>query len=308
MAPFSLATARYGKEKVRVFRVVKKGTWHEVVEYTVSVLLEGQIASSYTKADNSVVVATDSMKNTINVFAKNSPHVLTPELFSLHLGLHFVSEYEHIEKAIVTVISHRWSRIPLDQKPHPHAFTRDGNDVERIEATVTKGHTSGSTSIELITGLQDLLVLKTTGSAFENFIRDKWTTLPEVSDRILSTSVDCRCAIKIDLPSDKSLAISSLANLGIDFKAIAKSVREITLETFATDESASVQATLYKMCELILTAHAEIVRVSYSLPNKHYIPIDLSWHENIQNTSGEDADVFLPLDAPSGLITATVSK
>ncbi|KAH9450790.1 hypothetical protein MJO28_009761 [Puccinia striiformis f. sp. tritici] len=307
MSPFPLVSARYGKEKVRVFRVVKSGTWHEVVEYTVSVLLEGQIESSFTKADNSVVVATDSMKNTINVFAKTSPHVLTPELFSIHLGLHFVSEYEHIDKAIVTIISHRWSRIPLDQKPHPHAFTRDGNDVTRVEAIVTQSNT-GSTSVELITGLQDLLVLKTTGSSFENFVRDKWTTLPEASDRILSTSVDCRCAIKIDLPSDKSIAISSLTNLGIDFKTIGKSIRDITLGTFATDESASVQATLYKMCQLILTAHPEIVSVSYNLPNKHYIPIDLSWHDNIQNTSVQDAEVFVPLDAPSGLITATVSR
>ncbi|KAI7950859.1 hypothetical protein MJO29_009533 [Puccinia striiformis f. sp. tritici] len=297
MSPFPLVSARYGKENVRVFRVVKTGTWHEVVEYTVSVLLEGQIESSFTKADNSVVVATDSMKNTINVFAKTSPHVLTPELFSIHLGLHFVSEYEHIDKAIVTIISHRWSRIPLDQKPHPHAFTRDGNDVTRVEAIVTQSNT-GSTSAELITGLQDLLVLKTTGSSFENFIRDKWTTLPEASDRILSTSVDCRCAIKIDLPSDNSIAISSITNLGIDFKTIGKSIRDITLETFATDESASVQATLYKMCQLILTAHPEI----------HYIPIDLSWHDNIQNTSVQDAEVFVPLDAPSGLITATVSR
>ncbi|KNF00622.1 urate oxidase [Puccinia striiformis f. sp. tritici PST-78] len=307
MSPFPLVSARYGKENVRVFRVVKTGTWHEVVEYTVSVLLEGQIESSFTKADNSVVVATDSMKNTINVFAKTSPHVLTPELFSIHLGLHFVSEYEHIDKAIVTIISHRWSRIPLDQKPHPHAFTRDGNDVTRVEAIVTQSNT-GSTSVELITGLQDLLVLKTTGSSFENFVRDKWTTLPEASDRILSTSVDCRCAIKIDLPSDNSIAISSITNLGIDFKTIGKSIRDITLETFATDESASVQATLYKMCQLILTAHPEIVSVSYNLPNKHYIPIDLSWHDNIQNTSVQDAEVFVPLDAPSGLITATVSR
>lgn len=307
MAPFPLSSARYGKEKVRVFRVARSDAWHEVVEYTVSVLLEGQIHSSYTEADNSVVVATDSMKNTVNVFAKTSPHVLTPELFSLHLGLHFVSEYKHIEKAIVSVISHRWSRISLDQKPHPHAFSRDGNDVARIEAIITKGK-DGNTSAELTTGLQDLLVLKTTGSAFESFIRDKWTTLPEASDRILSTSVDCRCAIKIDLPSDSLLAISSLANLGIDFKIIGQSLREITLETFATDESASVQATLYKMCQLILTAHPEIVTVSYSLPNKHYVPIDLSWHNNIQNMSVQDAEVFVPLDAPSGLITATVSR
>jgi len=308
MASFPLVSARYGKEKVRVFRVVKSDRWHEVVEYTISVLLEGQIASSYTQADNSVVVATDSMKNTVNVFAKTSPHVLTPELFSLHLGMHFVSEYKHIDKAIVTVMSHRWTRIPLGEKPHGRAFQRDGNDVVRVEAVVTQDQKDGSTAAELSTGLQDLLVLKTAGSAFEGFIRDKWTTLPEVSDRILSTSVDCRCALKIALPSESSVAIASLANLGIDFKTIGASIRDITLETFATDDSASVQATLYKMAQLILAAHPEIVRVSYALPNKHYIPIDLSWHDNIQNTSVEDAEVFVPLDAPSGLITATVSR
>jgi len=248
------------------------------------------------------------MKNTVNVFAKTSPHVLTPELFSLHLGMHFVSEYKHIDKAIVTVMSHRWTRIPLGEKPHGRAFQRDGNDVVRVEAVVTQDQKDGSTAAELSTGLQDLLVLKTAGSAFEGFIRDKWTTLPEVSDRILSTSVDCRCALKIALPSESSVAIASLANLGIDFKTIGASIRDITLETFATDDSASVQATLYKMAQLILAAHPEIVRVSYALPNKHYIPIDLSWHDNIQNTSVEDAEVFVPLDAPSGLITATVSR
>lgn len=109
----------------------------------------------------------------VEVFAKTSPHVLIPELFSLHLGLHFVSEYKHIDKAIVTVISHRWSRIPLDQKPHARAFHRDGNDVFRVEAIISQDHQHGITSAELTTGLQDLLVLKTSGSAFEGFIRDK---------------------------------------------------------------------------------------------------------------------------------------
>lgn len=306
MPEFPLTSSQYGKQNVRLLRVVKSERWHEVVEYTITALLEGQIASSYTEADNSVVVATDSIKNTINVLAKTSPHVLTPELFSLHLGLHFVSEYQHITKASITLISHRWSRISLEQEPHPHAFVRDGNDVNRVEATITKA--GDSISSQLITGLEGLLVLKSSGSSFEDFIRDKWTTLPEVSDRILSTAVDCRCALQLAPLPHSLLATSALSNIQIDFKQLRESIREITLKTFANHESPSVQTTLYRMCLLILSTHDEISSVSYSLPNKHYIPIDLSWHENIENTSVPSAEVFLPSAEPSGLITATVSR
>lgn len=303
MSGIQLSSARYGKEKVRVFRVIRKAQWHEVVEYTVSVLLEGEIHSSYTHADNTVVVATDSMKNTVNVFAKTSPYVLIPELFALHLGLHFISTYKHINQSNINIISHRWTRIPISEKPHPHAFSRDGNDVIQVEAVVRKS-TSDTLAATIRSGMKDLLVLKTTGSSFENFIRDEWTTLPEASDRILSTSIECW--YNIDLPT--SLELESLPKLSIDFPALSKSVRAITLETFASDESASVQATLYKMCEDIIGTNSGISSVSYSLPNKHYLPIDLSWYQGISNTRPQDAEVFVPVDAPSGLITATVSR
>ncbi|KAH9821180.1 hypothetical protein DFH28DRAFT_951732 [Melampsora americana] len=303
MSAIQISSARYGKEKVRVFRVVRQAQWHDVVEYTVSVLLEGQIHSSYTHADNTVVVATDSMKNTVNVFAKTSPYVMTPELFALHLGIHFVSTYKHINQSNVKIISHRWTRIPISEKPHPHAFSRDGNDVIQVEAVIRKP-TSDTLSATLRSGIKDLLVLKTTGSSFENFIRDEWTTLPEASDRILSTSIECW--YDINLPA--SLELESLSKLSIDFPGLSKSVRDITLETFASDESASVQATLYKMCEDIIRINPAISSVFYSLPNKHYLPIDLSWYQAISNTQPQDAEVFVPVDAPSGLITATVSR
>ena len=55
-----LTWSRYGKDKVRIFRIVRDGKIHHVVEYNVCALLEGDIDTSYTEADNSVVVATDS--------------------------------------------------------------------------------------------------------------------------------------------------------------------------------------------------------------------------------------------------------
>lgn len=112
-------------------------------------------------------------------------------------------------------------------------------------------------STKINSGLKDLLVLKTTESSFENFLRDEYTTLPEVSDRIFSTSVDC--TYQMTLPS---------IPVGIDFNKIFNSVLETTLEIFSTHNSASVQATLYIMATKILNDEAHVSDVTYRLPNK----------------------------------------
>lgn len=151
-------------------------------------------------------------------------------------------------------------------------------------------------------------VLKSTGSAFENFVRDEFTTLVEVNDRIFSTSVDLQYEYTpISLPSSPSSlspALSSLQDTHA-FSGVASRAREITLTVFATDESASVQATLYKMGTQIVAEHSRVTRVSYSLPNKHYIPVDMRYI-GVDNLTPSKAEVFCPVAAPSGLISATV--
>lgn len=199
------------------------------------------------------------------VFAKTSPHVLVPELFALDVGIHFVTKYAHIKRAYIDIIQYRWSRISVDGEAHPHSFTRDGDDTTWTSVVVDGGKGPDAVSATVKSGLSGLLVLKSSGSAFEGFVRDEYTTLPEVNDRIFSTSVDC--TYNVALPS-KALKADSLVNLGIDFKDIAASARALTLKIFATDESASVQATMYKMCEEIIKANKDVADVSYSLPNK----------------------------------------
>jgi len=83
--------------------------------------------------------------------------------------------------------------------------------------------------------------------------------------------------------------------------------RNATLDIFAEDESASVQATLYKMGKRIIAENAGVQSVSYALPNKHYIPVDMKYI-GIDNLTPAYAEVFQPVAAPSGLITATVSR
>ncbi|KAL8728334.1 MAG: hypothetical protein Q9166_005477 [cf. Caloplaca sp. 2 TL-2023] len=292
-----LSTARYGKDNIRLYKVHRDeqaGT-QDVVEVTVGVLLQGDIETSYTQADNSVVVATDTMKNTVYVLAKQHP-VSPPDLFGSIVASHFVETYKHIHSAQVKIVVHRWTRMTIDGKPHPHSFLRDGADTRKIEAVATEGK-----GIDIRSAIAGLLVLKSTGSAFHGFIRDEYTTLPEVSDRILSTEVDCGWAW------DTFTALKDVETAVTKFDEAWNSARDITLQTFAKDESASVQNTMYKMCEQILAAVPMVKAVDYSLPNKHYFEIDLSWHKGLKNT-GKDAEVYAPQTNPNGLIQCTVSR
>ncbi|KAL8849029.1 MAG: hypothetical protein Q9221_005990 [Calogaya cf. arnoldii] len=292
-----LSAARYGKDNIRVYKVYrdKEAGTQEVVEMTIGVLLLGDIETSYTQADNSVVVATDTMKNTVYVLAKQHP-VSPPERFGSVIASHFVETYKHIHSAQVKIIVHKWTRMTVDGKPHPHSFLRDGADTRNVEAVATEGK-----GIDVRSAIAGLLVLKSTGSAFHGFIRDEYATLPDVSDRILSTEVDCGWAW------DTFPTLKDVEAAVPKFDDAWDSARKITIETFAKDESASVQNTMYKMCEQILTAVPMVKAVDYSLPNKHYFEIDLSWHKGLKNT-GKDAEVYAPQTDPNGLIQCTVSR
>jgi len=304
---------------VRVFRVVREGKVHQVVEYNVQVLLEGDLERSYTEADNSVVVATDSMKNIVYYLAKISPHVLSAERFGLHLATHLVSKYAHIHKALVKIEQLGWTRIVVDGKPHDHSFFRGGDEKRVVNVQVGRGPPGKEDRLvgNVSAGINDLLILKTTGSSFESFIRDEYTTLKEVDDRIFSTSVDLLYAFapfEITAPKDEKRLefdkeqIEGAGGLGAwNGTKASESAREITLSVFATDESASVQATLYKMGRRLIEENSAVDRATYSLPNKHYIPVEMKYI-GIDNTSPALADVFAPVSAPSGLISATVAR
>ena len=186
--------------------------------------------------------------------------------------------------------------MTIDGKPHPHSFFRDGAEKRIVEADVIEGK-----GIEVRSAIGELLVLKSTGSQFHSFYRDDFTTLPDVYDRILSTSVDAgwKWQTLSGMPQVKEQVAK--------FDKAWESARNITMKTFAEDMSNSVQNTMYKMCEQILAAESTIEAVDYSLPNKHYFEIDLSWHHGLKNT-GKDAEVYAPQSDPNGLIKLTVTR
>ncbi|KAJ5087514.1 hypothetical protein N7456_011130 [Penicillium angulare] len=293
----ALAAARYGKDNVRVYKVHRdeKTGIQTVVEMTVCVLLEGDIETSYTRADNSVVVATDSIKNTIYITAKQQP-VTTPEVFGAILGNHFVEKYNHIHAAHVSIVTHRWVRMNIDGKPHPHSFVKDSPETRNTQVDVIEGK-----GIDINSSINGLTVLKSTGSQFWGFLRDEFTTLKETWDRILSTDVTANWQWR------RFGSVSEVRANVAGFDKAWQSARDITLKTFAEDNSASVQATMYKMGELILAGAPLIDTVEYALPNNHYFEIDLSWHKGTKNT-GKDAEVYAPQSNPNGLIKCTVGR
>lgn len=242
-----------------------------------------------------MVVATDSIKNTIYITAKQAP-VDPPELFGSILGTHFIEKYRHIHAAHVNIITHRWVRMDVDGKPHPHSFVKNGSETRNVQVDVVEGK-----GIDINSSIDGLTVLKSTGSQFWGFVRDEYTTLKETWDRILSTDVNANWQWRRfgGLPEVKANAHK--------FTNAWETARNTTLKIFAEDNSASVQATMYKMGELILAAVPDLQTVEYSLPNKHYFEIDLSWHKGLKNT-GKDAEVYAPQSNPNGLIKCTVGR
>ena len=277
-----LAQNDYGKSRVRLLRVTRGKDKHEIKELTLAIRFEGDFETAHTEGDNSKILPTDTMKNTVYALARQNP-VDAAETFCGVLIDHFLSGNAQIERVHVHAVEYLWARIVSDDgKPDAHSFVRTGE--ERRTAVVTG--TRSKTSVQA--GVKNLIALKTTKSAFEGFIRDRYTTLKEDRNRILAT------AIRADWLYESAK---------IDFNKVWSDVRRTLLETFAAHDSLSLQHTLYDMGKAILEQFDAIREIRLSLPNKHYNLVDLA-----PFGMTNPGDVFLPIDEPHGLIEATLRR
>ncbi len=277
-----LTSDSYGKTDVKLTKVVREGKKHLLMQFDVAVQITGDFSASYTAGDNSKLVATDSMKNTVYVVAKENKFT-TPEEFAVLLAEHFVNTYKQVKSAKAAVSQVRWKRITVKGKAHDHSFVSCGNERHTASAEVRK---KGKPAI-VHGGVTDLLVLKTTNSAFKNFVTDRYRTLKDTDDRIFSTSVTATWEYE---PGK------------IDFAAHDK-IRNAILETFATHMSFAVQETMYEIGKATLAAAPAIKNISLSLPNKHHIPFNLDpFGLKFEN------DIFVPTDAPFGDIRAFIER
>ena len=280
--PVILARNNYGKSRVRLMKVARHGDRHDLQEMTVDVAFEGDFEAAHTAGDNSLILPTDTMKNTVYALAKQRPEVEEVEVFALRLADHFLSRNPQTSRVIIEIAESTWRRIEVGGRSHQHSFLKHGDEkrTARVEAT-----RAGTT---VTAGLSDLVVLKTAKSGFSGYLKDQFTTLKETTDRIFAT------AVRADWLYSHSEAAHGPVWVG---------VRQTLLETFAEHDSLSVQQTLYAMGEAVLENFEEIVEISLSLPNKHCLLADLS-RFGIENHN----EIFVPTDEPHGLIEAKLKR
>jgi urate oxidase len=271
----------YGKSRVRLTKVTRHAGRHDLKELCVAVRLEGDLQASYTQGDNRWVVATDTMKNI--VYAKALDHPLhDPESFGLALAGHFLQSYAHVTLAEIELAEQIWQRIVLDGKPHPHAFSGGGGERRTCQVTRTRQ------GPRIQSGLDGLLLLKTTDSAFAGFLRDQYTTLPETDDRVLATLLRADWVYRAEGP---------------DWNRCHELIRRTLVEVFAEHQSLSVQQTLYTMGSAALDACDAITEITLTMPNKHHLLVNLHPF-GLANPNA----IFVPTDEPHGLITGTLRR
>ena len=280
-----LGPNRYGKSQIRLVKVVRGADRHTLRDLTVAISLEGDFERAHVEGDNRNVVATDTMKNTVYALAKDGLGG-SIEAFGRVLASHF-GAFAQVARATASIREHGWRPIQTSGGPAADAFVRGG----ALTRTTVVSRTADGSSIE--SGLDDLVVMKTTKSAFEGFPRDRYTTLPDASDRLMATKITATWGYAPALTADPAF----------DFDASFAGARDTLLDVFATHFSPSVQSSVWLMGRAILEAQPAIDWVRLVLPNLHHWLVDLSPFELTNNR-----EIYVATSEPHGLIEATVRR
>ena len=276
-----LSGTSYGKSRIRLVQVSRRGDRHEVRDLTVAVDFEGDYDTSYTDGDNRDVLPTDTMKNTVYALAARDG-AGEPEGFGMLLGRHFLGRNPRLSRVAVDLVDHGWSHIADGAREHGQAFVRRGPDARTARVVADRA------GISVTAGIADLIIMKTSRSAFAGFPRDEFTTLPETNDRLLATALT---------------ATWTYHDTDIEFGPMFRTVRAALLDAFAVHDSRSVQHTLYAMGEVVLGMIDPVDSISLEMPNRHHLPIDLS-RFGMENRN----EIFVATEEPYGLIKATLSR
>jgi urate oxidase len=269
-----LAADTYGKSRVRLMKLVRREDRHELKEITLEILFRGDFASCYQAGDNSKVLPTDTIKNTVYVLARKH-EIASIEEFAQCLIEHFLKGNPQVSEVRVETTEHLWSRI------NSTAFTRASGKRTAV-VTGTRD------ALTIDAGIDDLLLLRSAGSGFEGYIKDQYTTLKETTDRIFQTAL---------------LATWRYNTRSLDFNVRWEKIRATILDTFATHDSRSVQHTLHAIGQQVLARFPEVSEIQLTMPNKHALLVDLSPF-GLDNPN----EIFLPTDEPSGYIEAKLVR
>jgi urate oxidase len=276
-----LADSAYGKSRIRLVQVRRPSDRHELRDLTIAIRFDGDYTESYTAGDNSAVLPTDTMKNTVYALAARDA-VTEPETFGLRLGRHFLDRNPKLRRVRIDLTEHAWRPITVGGREHGQAFMQRGPDTRTATVQVDRDGTMVGA------GVSDLVILKSSHSAFAGFPRDEYTTLSETHDRLLATSLT---------------ATWRYGDPDADFGPRWHAVRQTLLQAFAEHDSQSVQHTLHAMGQAVLDRRAEVTAIRLVMPNKHHLPFDLS-RFGLENRN----EIFVATEEPYGVIEATLVR
>lgn len=277
-----LGENQYGKSRVRVMKVEKDGDRHEVFEWNVGVWLKGEFLKCFEDGDNSLILPTDTMKNTVYSLARASK-AATIEEFATELVTYFITSQPQVDEAGANIRATLWKHIEACGQRHGTAFIQSGPAIDTVSVTYSR---AGMPSVS--SGFANMAILKTAKSGFAGYIKDRLTTLKETHDRLLGTLAAAEW--KYAMPEVKYVNARAC-------------IMDALLSTFAEHDSLSVQQTLFAMGKAALEAAPEIAEIRLQMPNKHCNLVDLS-------AFGQDNPnhIFVPTDEPHGSIEACVRR
>ena len=272
----------YGKSRVRLVKVARTSNRHELQNLTVNIALEGNFDAIHTKGDNSLCLPTDTMKNTVYALAGETQQIENIEAFGRRLTDHFLKNNPQVSQVTIDIFEHGWKRMKFDGHEHDHSFVKGSGEKRTAKISASRD------GVTIESGVEDLIVLKTTHSGFVGFIKDAFTTLPETTDRIFSTAIKATWRYSnADAATDETF----------------QKIRQTILKVFAEHDSLSVQHTLYAIGETILNDFPDVEEIAFSLPNIHCLPVDMT-----KFAQKNDNRIFVPTDEPHGLIEARLAR
>jgi len=262
----NLLAHRYGKHAVSVYRT----DGERLFACEVDLMVEGQaFEESYTEGDNSLVVATDSMKNFVHRIALGYPDE-SLEDFLFEIASRFLERYDHVE-----AVDLRGRELPFAHRSGV-LFQRLYDDYAVAELALTRTGERQEWS-----GWKALHLVKLAGSSFAGFVRDEYTTLPESHDRPLNVHLNVRWR-----------------NSDHAGRAPGEEVRDLLVDTFADFDSASIQHLVHEMGLRALDRFGQLATISFEAENRLW--------DTAQETEG--ARVYTDARPPYGFIELTLER
>jgi urate oxidase / 2-oxo-4-hydroxy-4-carboxy-5-ureidoimidazoline decarboxylase len=270
----------YGKGDVIAYRLNRSGQTPEgstpVFGANVLMLLYGDAFwRTYTHGDNTGLIATDSMKNFIQRETMNfdGRHL---EEYCRFLGEKFLGTYAQVEGLQISA-----SEIPFASLGKGVAFTPAGSERATARIEVNRDGI-----IEVASGFTGFKLLRVGGSAFQGFVRDEYTTLPDLTNRPLHMWLDLEWRY---IEADHAFAGGT----------IASKTRRIVYDVFMSFESGSIQQVIYQIGSTLLAELPTIDEVHLEANNR-------TWDTIAEQ--GDALGVYTDARPPYGCLGLTLKR